>query len=639
MTPADQLRLAHAGGLASIAGWLAWAHPGGALPAAVVAFIAIAGELLPRGAWRELGSPVLTLAAATAAWAASGGERGAIHALLGTLVTAMLLIPARPGVLRMLAPLAVVELVVLGLPGSVGGPSPWHAALVLAPLACIALAVDAWLEARIGARAATRPATGTWLRWALVPALAAGALGAGAFAPAERIAAAMRPSPMHADPRLPSAPRISAGQPPGEHVGLDPGGPPPKDPTPAARLFLPSDPHGLVYLRLAACSSLQRDLDSGRLRWLPASGEIELSDRPPPPGVQLADLVRLSGFGDTVLLPDDGDWTALTGVWADGDGNRWRPELGEALRSYQVALDGPSRREPESERALIAATCTVWPPAIADWPWSEVEDPRWAAMPTAQAAAAICARLKERCAYDLEPPSSTEEPFVTFLFGPERERRGTCEHFAGSAALLLRRAGHPARCVVGFASSEWDGSGIVFRKLHAHAWIEMLLPEGRWQRFDPTPSIAHQLLGSIDREGFDPPPPEAAVPLLPLPLQHRIGPLPIAVAVAAGLMLAIWLLRRRSRRAPDVQAVHRRRGIELVELARSLGVRVVQADTSTVICRAIAAKTGFDLSRELAAYEAARFGDGPPPPPWPRQRPSSAGRTQSAGDGVDRHQQ
>lgn len=618
MSPADQLRVAHLVGLAAIASWLAWAHPGGALPALVVALIAMAGEVLPRGAWRELGSPILTLFAATAAWMAGGGERGAIHALLGTLVASLLLIPARPGVLRMLAPLAVVELVVLGLPGSTG-PKPWLAAGVLAPLACLALAADAWLEARLGARTAAPPGPLAWLRWALIPALLAGGLGAASFAPAQRIATALRPGPTRPAPGTAPAPREIQAKRLGEKIGLDPGGPPPKDPTPAARLFLPTRPNGLVYLRLAACSSLQRDLDGGRLRWLPSSGEVELPDLPEPAGTRFGDLVRLGGHGDTVMLPDDGDWTALTGVWADGDGNRWRPELGEAVRSYRVALDGPPRREPEADRARAAAACSEWPPAIAGWPWAEVEDPRWATLPPAVAAAAIVQRLHERCAYDLDPPQGASEPLATFLFGSERDRRGICEHFAGAATLLLRRAGHPSRCVVGYASAEWDGSGIVFRRLHAHAWSEVLLDDGRWQRVEATPPVAHGMLDDIDRTGHDPPPASAAVPLQPRQFGARdVGAIAAAAAVAAALIAAIVLLRRRRRRGRDVQATHRQRGIELVELARSLGVRVTPADTAAAICAAITARTGLNLARELAAYETARFGGGPPPPPWPR---------------------
>lgn len=617
MSPHDRLRAAHVLGLGAIAGWLAWAHPGGWLPALLVAMIAAAGELLPRGAWRELGAPVLTLAAAATAWAAAGGGRGAIHALLGTLVSALLLIPARPGVLRMLAPLAVLELVVIGLPGTVGA-APWTAVAVLPALACLALAADAWFEARLAARLVAPPARPAWLRWAVVPALCAAALGSGAFAPARAIADSVRPGPVRIGegPGAGEAPRATTRR-GGELPGIDPGGPPPRDPSPVARLFLPADPGSLVYLRLAACSRLQRDVGSGRLRWLPAAGETELDDSTPPAGARLGDLVRMGGLGEAVLLPDDGDWTALTGMWADGDGNRYRPELGEAVRSYRVAVDGGRRREPEADLAQALQTCRELPPATEAWPWAEVMDARWSSLPPEVAADSIGMRLRSRCAYDLNPPQGGSDPFATFLFGAERDRRGTCEHFAGAAALLLRRAGHPARCVTGFASAEWDGSGVTFRRLHAHAWVEVLLPDGRWVRRDPTPPVAHDLVARNADPAANPPP--QAAQAVPLPERHRPRWWLAALAAAAALVGGALLLRRRRRsaRRRDPQAVHRRRGVELVDLARSLGIRVEAHDTAATICARIQARTGSDLSAHLAAYEAARFGGGPPPKPWP----------------------
>jgi catechol 2,3-dioxygenase-like lactoylglutathione lyase family enzyme len=616
VSPLDRLRVAHLIGLAAIAGWLAWAHPGGWLPALLVALIAASGEFLPRGAWRELGAPVLTLFAAASAWAASGGGRGAIHALLGTLVSALLLIPARPGVLRMLAPLAVLELVVIGLPGTIS-TTPWTAVIVLPALACLALATDAWFEARLGARLVAPSSRLAWLRWAVLPALFAAALGTGSYAPAAQIAEAVRPGPVRLHPGTggDTAPRSGRSRDAGDLPGIDPGGAPPRDPSPVARLFLPTNPDRLVYLRLAACSRLQRDVESGRLRWLPAPGEVEVSGSPPPDHAALGDLVRMGGLGESVLLPDDGDWAGLSDMWADGDGNRYRPELGGAVRSYRVAVDGGRRREPEADLQQALETCRELPPIIEAWPWAEVEDRRWASLPPEVAADSIAMRLRGRCAYDLKPPQGSSDPFATFLFGAESERRGTCEHFAGAAALLLRRAGHPARCVTGFASAEWDGSGITFRRLHAHAWVEVLLPDGRWVRRDPTPPVAHDLVAQ-DLNPAANPPPQAAL-AVPLPERRRSYWWLLLLGLAGACAVITVLRRTRQRRRPDPQAVHRRRGIELVELARTLGVKVEAKDTAAVICTRITARTGVDLGPQLTAYEAARFGDGPPAPPWP----------------------
>jgi hypothetical protein len=58
--------------------------------------------------------------------------------------------------------------------------------------------------------------------------------------------------------------------------------------------------------------------------------------------------------------------------------------------------------------------------------------------------------------------------------------------------LLLRRAGHPVRCVTGFASDETNSRGITFRALHFHAWIEVINNQGEWQQFDPSPESLMQ---------------------------------------------------------------------------------------------------------------------------------------------------
>lgn len=632
MSPGDRLRAAHLAFLALTAAWMGLAHPGGWLPALVVAVVAASGEALPRGTWREIAAPAVVLLAGAAGWAVGDGGRGAVHALLGSLGAALVLVPARPGALRLCAALAALELVVSGLPGVTGAPA-WAAVLVLVPLATAALATDAWLGGWLDARHA-RPARWAALRWAVAPAAAAAVLGIAAFAPADRIAQEIRPRPVR-DLGAGGGGTIDARQRSGERIGVEPGGPPPRDPAPAARLFLTRDPGRLVYLRLAACSLLQRDGGDGRWRWLPAPGERPLEPEPAPSGVDRAQLVRLGGMGDMVLAPDEGGWTSLDGLVADGDGNRWRQDLGLAIRSYEVALGGPARRESEADLAQTRGACRELPPAILTLPWPTVEDPGWRALPPEVAARRVAAALQARCAYDLEPPANTSDPLATFLFAADaRDRRGTCEHFAGAAALLLRRAGHPARVVAGYASAEWDGAGIIFRRLHAHAWVEVLSEDGRWLRDDPTPAIAHANLPRPDAD--TPPPPEAsaAVPLpeeSPADRRHGWWRVAAAAGIAALAIVALVLRRRlRSAQADDPRRVRnarlRRRGDELVRLAVELGCKVGPADTVASICRQLTRRTGVDLGRELAAYEAARFGDGAEPPPWPIAALRSAAR-------------
>jgi len=77
-------------------------------------------------------------------------------------------------------------------------------------------------------------------------------------------------------------------------------------------------------------------------------------------------------------------------------------------------------------------------------------------------------------------------PITEFLLA---DRRGHCEHFATAMALLLRRAGIPARYVTGFVADEWDPfeEAYVVRERHGHAWVTAWIGD-RWVDLDPTPS-------------------------------------------------------------------------------------------------------------------------------------------------------
>jgi transglutaminase-like putative cysteine protease len=77
-----------------------------------------------------------------------------------------------------------------------------------------------------------------------------------------------------------------------------------------------------------------------------------------------------------------------------------------------------------------------------------------------------------------------EDPIVAFLY---RLRRGHCEYFAGAMTLMCQSLGIHARMVIGFACNEYNrvGGFYVVRQSQAHAWVEVLTPQG-WQMFDPT---------------------------------------------------------------------------------------------------------------------------------------------------------
>lgn len=68
-------------------------------------------------------------------------------------------------------------------------------------------------------------------------------------------------------------------------------------------------------------------------------------------------------------------------------------------------------------------------------------------------------------------------------------RRGYCEQFAGSYAVLARMVGLPSRVAVGFTPGDFDQEAGVFRVkgIHAHAWPEVYIEGAGWVLFEPTP--------------------------------------------------------------------------------------------------------------------------------------------------------
>jgi len=91
--------------------------------------------------------------------------------------------------------------------------------------------------------------------------------------------------------------------------------------------------------------------------------------------------------------------------------------------------------------------------------------------------------------YTLQPPLLGENASDEFLF---KTRRGFCEHYASSFALLMRAAGIPARIVTGYQGGEINqvGNYLIVRQSDAHAWTEVWLQDRGWVRVDPTAAVS-----------------------------------------------------------------------------------------------------------------------------------------------------
>jgi hypothetical protein len=69
------------------------------------------------------------------------------------------------------------------------------------------------------------------------------------------------------------------------------------------------------------------------------------------------------------------------------------------------------------------------------------------------------------------------------------DKRGYCQQFSGTMALMLRMAGIPARVAAGFSPGSYnkDTREYRVRDLDAHSWVEVWFTGIGWVPFDPTP--------------------------------------------------------------------------------------------------------------------------------------------------------
>jgi transglutaminase-like putative cysteine protease len=88
--------------------------------------------------------------------------------------------------------------------------------------------------------------------------------------------------------------------------------------------------------------------------------------------------------------------------------------------------------------------------------------------------------------YDISiKTGTTESALLTFL----SNRRGFCEQFAATMALMARLEGIPARVDVGFTpgTKVANSNSYLVTTADAHAWPELYFPGAGWLRFEPTP--------------------------------------------------------------------------------------------------------------------------------------------------------
>jgi len=81
------------------------------------------------------------------------------------------------------------------------------------------------------------------------------------------------------------------------------------------------------------------------------------------------------------------------------------------------------------------------------------------------------------------------------------ERRGHCQLFASSLALMVRSLGIPARVVSGYRGGTWDSSdrSYTITEDMAHLWTEIYFSDVGWIAFDPSPMDREEDIFALSR--------------------------------------------------------------------------------------------------------------------------------------------
>lgn len=156
---------------------------------------------------------------------------------------------------------------------------------------------------------------------------------------------------------------------------------------------------------------------------------------------------------------------------------------GKPLRYEISAQLAPPLPYPLAERRRYLQLPERLDPRISElaWKWSGTGQPL-------ERARRIEGHLQHDFEYELRLPQRPPgDPLADFLFV---RKKGHCEYFASSMAVMLRTAGIPSRLVTGFQSGYFNSvSGLyVVRGSDAHAWVEGYIDGLGWMTFDPTPA-------------------------------------------------------------------------------------------------------------------------------------------------------
>jgi hypothetical protein len=103
-------------------------------------------------------------------------------------------------------------------------------------------------------------------------------------------------------------------------------------------------------------------------------------------------------------------------------------------------------------------------------------------------------------------PDTNEDYVDQFLFDT---KRGYCDNFSSSMAVMLRTLGIPTRWVKGFTGGDFlqysdEASGVQVYEVtnnNAHSWVEVFFPNQGWVPFEPTKGFSNEITINYESTG------------------------------------------------------------------------------------------------------------------------------------------
>ncbi|MDZ5474407.1 transglutaminase domain-containing protein [Bacillus sp. 31A1R] len=98
-------------------------------------------------------------------------------------------------------------------------------------------------------------------------------------------------------------------------------------------------------------------------------------------------------------------------------------------------------------------------------------------------------------------PGPQDDYVDQFLF---ESKRGYCDNYSSSMAVMLRTLGIPSRWVKGYTEGEFIGAAPEDKKAfnitnnNAHSWVEVFFPEVGWVPFEPTQGFDNNVIFNYD---------------------------------------------------------------------------------------------------------------------------------------------